>query len=438
MKIDTNKMADGTKVKEGKKGAGGGALGITPSGPAIPGRLPSFRGPRDLTLSASTSGTLIRPTLATRARKTFSPNIPVRREKSDKLDQQCDKGGKRGRDRDKGRKNGSRGRGRAREFVQTTGSLFGEGIAGTTQRRGLMKGAGGFGGGGGGGGGKSGDAGFIHKPVLNLESVNNIDKEHEDQKLKEILRDNFIDDSDDGLSRFGDDDDLLPVQLPMVDTGRGFKEEDAREGKQPIPVKMEVKSEPNDSTEDFSSREINVTDATEDKKPPDRKLLIKGGLPVHKKTPEVSVPQLLTGKHEELIFIQLPNSLPSHPPMVKQEPNSLQSKTSGQQDQQKTTSNTVSSEDEEKKPTKQFCTLNTLPEGRIGTLKIYKSGKVELWFGDHKLTVDKGTQVGFLQDVASVDVDEENKTGDMTVLGHVRHRLVCTPDLETLVKQTKT
>lgn len=54
-------------------------------------------------------------------------------------------------------------------------------------------------------------------------------------------------------------------------------------------------------------------------------------------------------------------------------------------------------EDEEKKPAKQVCTLNTLPEGRVGTVKIYKSGKVELWFGDHKLSVDKGTQVGFLQ-----------------------------------------
>lgn len=50
------------------------------------------------------------------------------------------------------------------------------GVGGTSQRRGSMKGYGGGAGGGGGGGGKAGDAGFIHKPVLNLESVNNIDK----------------------------------------------------------------------------------------------------------------------------------------------------------------------------------------------------------------------------------------------------------------------
>ena len=58
------------------------------------------------------------------------------------------------------------------------------------------------------------------------------------------------------------------------------------------------------------------------------------------------------------------------------------------------------SEDEdevEKKPKKDYCTLNTLQEGLVATCKIYKSGKTEIWFGDHCLSVNKGTQVGFLQ-----------------------------------------
>lgn len=51
------------------------------------------------------------------------------------------------------------------------------GIAATPQRRaGGGYGFGWGGGGGGGGTGKAGDAGFIHKPVLNLDTVNNIDK----------------------------------------------------------------------------------------------------------------------------------------------------------------------------------------------------------------------------------------------------------------------
>lgn len=74
---------------------------------------------------------------------------------------------------------------------------------------------------------------FIYHHTICLQ------QEHEDQKLKEILRDDFIDDSDDGLGQFGDDDDLLPVQLPMVNTGRGFKEEEDKELKPHIPVKRE-------------------------------------------------------------------------------------------------------------------------------------------------------------------------------------------------------
>lgn len=66
---------------------------------------------------------------------------------------------------------------------------------------------------------------------------------------------------------------------------------------------------------------------------------MKGGLPMPKKPPEISASQLLTGKHEELIFIQLPNSLPSHPPTVKQEQNTVQPQTSGHQSQQQKAAN---------------------------------------------------------------------------------------------------
>lgn len=62
----------------------GSSTAAGPSG-SISTRLPSFRSPRDLTLSASSSGTPVKPSLMTRTRKTFSPNIPVRREKNEKL-----------------------------------------------------------------------------------------------------------------------------------------------------------------------------------------------------------------------------------------------------------------------------------------------------------------------------------------------------------------
>lgn len=277
--------------------------------------------------------------------------------------------------------------------------------------------------------------------MLNLDTVNNIDKDHEDQKLKDLLRDNFIDDPSDLLER-DSDEDLFPVQLPMVDTGRGFKEEDANQDvkikkAEPVitPDGTEVKSEPADPEEAMAVvNDAAAAEETKDIKHTDKKVTMKGGLPAKEKTPEPSVVQLLSGKHKDFMFFQLPNSLPSHPPDIKQEPHTTQQK----QSQPNNVNSATADEEDEKKAQPQYCTLNTLPEGQIGKLKIYKSGKTELWLGEHKLIVNKGTQVGFLQDVVSVETDEEKKSGNMTVLGHIGHRLVCSPDLESLVRQMKT
>ena len=40
------------------------------------------------------------------------------------------------------------------------------------------------------------------------------------------------------------------------------------------------------------------------------------------------------------------------------------------------------------------------------------------------------------QDLVSVKIDPSQQSGDMTVLGHVNHKLVCTPDFEHLLNST--
>ena len=76
-------------------------------------------------------------------------------------------------------------------------------------------------------------------------------------------------------------------------------------------------------------------------------------------------------------------------------------------------------------------TLDTLTEGFLGELKLRKSGKVQLWINNVLFDVDIGTQVGFLQELYSVDgvQDRQNSTdkGNMTNLGRVRNRVVVTP-----------
>ncbi|KAH3872258.1 hypothetical protein DPMN_035473 [Dreissena polymorpha] len=77
------------------------------------------------------------------------------------------------------------------------------------------------------------------------------------------------------------------------------------------------------------------------------------------------------------------------------------------------------------------CSLHNFSEGLVGKLIVRKSGRVQLRLGNTLLNVTMGTPCGFLQDVASVRVDGNH--GDISLLGHIDHRLVCTPDFESLL-----
>merc|ERR1712111_228727 len=110
-------------------------------------------------------------------------------------------------------------------------------------------------------------------------------------------------------------------------------------------------------------------------------------------------------KRSELLFFQLPDHLPSRRAAA------------------------VKAEDSSKSDSK--VTLNLLSEGYLGKLQLRKSGKVQLWINDVLFDVDIGTQVGFLQELYSVEgsAGQENGStvkGNMTNLGRVRNRVVVT------------
>merc|ERR1712142_614992 len=94
------------------------------------------------------------------------------------------------------------------------GSIFAEGVGGTGGIRRRT-------GGGGGGYDREDGEGGMQRPKLEMNIK--YDKEEEEARLKELLRDDFIDD----LTTGG----YVPVQLPMVDTGKIFKEEIKEEKK---------------------------------------------------------------------------------------------------------------------------------------------------------------------------------------------------------------
>lgn len=94
------------------------------------------------------------------------------------------------------------------------------------------------------------------------------------------------------------------------------------------------------------------------------------------------------------------------------------------------TSDEQANDDGKPKQQKRFS-LKRASEGYIGKLQLLKSGKARLLLGEVSLDVTMGTPCGFLQDVVSVHT--ENNRSEMICLGHVTHRLICTPDFERLL-----
>ncbi|CAH2246304.1 DNA-directed RNA polymerase III subunit RPC4 [Pelobates cultripes] len=79
------------------------------------------------------------------------------------------------------------------------------------------------------------------------------------------------------------------------------------------------------------------------------------------------------------------------------------------------------------------CSLRDVSEGQIGKLVVRKSGKIQLVLGKVTLDVTMGTTCSFLQELVSVSVGEA-RSGEMMVLGHVQHKLVCSPDFASLLE----
>lgn len=62
---------------------------------------------------------------------------------------------------------------------------------------------------------------------------------------------------------------------------------------------------------------------------------------------------------------------------------------------------------------------------------MHKSGKVKMHLGNVSLDLTLGTPCGFLQDLVSVQTD--NEPAEMISLGHINHRLICIPDYKGLL-----
>merc|ERR1711920_402112 len=74
-------------------------------------------------------------------------------------------------------------------------------------------------------------------------------------------------------------------------------------------------------------------------------------------------------------------------------------------------------------------TITRLPDGQLGKLRIYKSGKVVMEIGGMPFCVDQGCESSFRQDLACVCPEAK----EMTSLGKIEKRVVLTPDIDAMV-----
>ncbi|XP_064031647.1 DNA-directed RNA polymerase III subunit RPC4 isoform X3 [Pogoniulus pusillus] len=370
-----------------------GLLGRRPAAPSLsPGRLPSIRS-RDLTLGGV-------------KKKTFTPNIISRKIKEEPREDVAIKKEKKERDRDRQRDGHGRGRGRP-EVIQSH-SIFEQGPAEMMKKK-----AGSW--------DKTVDvADFGPSHIINIKK----EKRETDEETKQILRmlqkDDFLDDP--GLKN---DIRNKPVQLPLAHSGWLFKEEGAeqedtkpwlpgpKEEKMELdPPAVQVKEEPCD--------EEPLPKAEPSRGPPD----FPRDVPVAELLQRLS----LSAEEEELLFLQLPDTLPGQPPTHDTKP--IKTELQNEEGQVMVVKQEKSQEARQAENT---CTLADLPEGQVGKLLIRKSGKVQLVLGKVTLDVTMGTPCSFLQELVSVGIGD-SRTGEMMVLGHVRHKLVCSPDFEALLE----
>lgn len=110
----------------------------------------------------------------------------------------------------------------------------------------------------------------------------------------------------------------------------------------------------------------------------------------------------------------------------------------------------------------EYCTLNNLKSGFLGKLEILKSGRTRLRFGENSFFVDAGIQQQFhqvnynliirtlmykaqilydnffliFQELLAAKIDTVSLTGDLINLGPVNNKLICSPDLESMLDKS--
>ncbi|XP_039627509.1 DNA-directed RNA polymerase III subunit RPC4 [Polypterus senegalus] len=352
-----------------------GRIALNP--PPPPGRLSSLRS-RDLTLGGF-------------KKKTFTPNVHSVRKTKDEFKEEPPITSKREkRDKDD-RQRESRGKKRDRPQTIQSHSIFEQGPADTTRRIGswdsievneseppqVLK--------------------FIKKETHLLEDDAN-------EILHKLKRDNFLDDP--GLKN---DSKHRPIQLPLAQSRDLFAADE-------VTLNREFQA-------------TTMTDVTRSRAYLQKVHQIRKGFSITNQ-PQPTIAELFQkmslSTEDELLFIQLPDTIPGQSATTSEKISKTETKPEEKHSLPFKSHDTLKNEN--------TPTLADFTEGHIGKIQIRKSGRVQLVLGEVALDVSEGAAFSFLQQLVSIRLSE-GRTGDLTILGNVKHKLVCSPDFEALLKE---
>eukprot|EP00043_Microstomoeca_roanoka_P002725 m.39970 g.39970 ORF g.39970 m.39970 type:complete len:111 (+) comp11676_c0_seq1:924-1256(+) len=84
-------------------------------------------------------------------------------------------------------------------------------------------------------------------------------------------------------------------------------------------------------------------------------------------------------------------------------------------------------------PWRAIFLTNPLPDGQMGKLRVYKSGRMEMVFGDVRFEVSEGTRSTFAQEAVALDATAQHPAA--ICLGSVRRRYTVIPDIQQLLER---
>ncbi|XP_024888452.1 DNA-directed RNA polymerase III subunit RPC4 [Temnothorax curvispinosus] len=351
---------------------------MEPGLPTTTQRLTSYRLPRDLTLGGNIK--------TEKPKKVYTPNLNVQRNKkkddpaiSVKTEQARSRNSDRGRER--GRGDRGRGRGDKANIIQSVG-VWSEGIytAPTAPRK--------FD-----GPRTSSSTGSATRRLVKPKLIKSkiIDKIEEEKKLQSLSGDDFIEDDP-----YTDaDEKMCPLTLPRV-------KKDIYDG-------TDNDKTDNKPTISENGEAVNIEKRKESEQDKKEEITISKKI----------ISQIIENKANSYTLIQFPESLPG-----------LESN----REEAGSKPNTSTRSDSKAKTER--CTLKGLRDGLLGKLEILKSGKTRLRIGEMCFFVDIGAQQRFQQDLLAVKIDAASQTGDLINLGPVNNKLICSPDLESVLENS--